>query len=125
MINNISFSILGSPDSSTLVIDSATVTTTAVLSPVATTGSATNITSSSAVLTGTVNPNGDAATVTFDYGNTSSYGKRQRPQILPLSLSGTGVTANIGPLASGSTYHFRVNAVNTTGTTHGERRHIL
>ena len=119
VVDNISFSVLGSPDSSTLVIDSATVTTTAVLSPVATTGSATNVTASSAVLTGTVNPNGDAATVTFDYGTSASYGQTTLPQVVPLSLTGTSVTASIGPLASGSTYHFRVNAVNTTGTTNG------
>ena len=42
--------------------------------PPATTGDAESVTTGSAVVTGTVNPGGEATTYQFEYGTTSSYG---------------------------------------------------
>jgi hypothetical protein len=119
LVNNIDFETIFGPDSSQLVIESATVTTTAVLTPVTATGTATSVTGSSATLNATVNPNGDNATVTFEYGLDSTYGTTTSPQIVPLGLSAAPVAAGISALVSGTTYHYRVDAVNSTGTSTG------
>src|SRR6202034_1036243 len=46
----------------------------AASSPTVATGSATNVTTGSAVLTGTVNPNGASTGYSFSYGTTSALG---------------------------------------------------
>jgi hypothetical protein len=44
--------------------------------PIAVTGSATNVTTTSATLNGTVDPNGRATTWYFEYGTSTSYGSK-------------------------------------------------
>ena len=81
--------------------------------------SATNITTTFATLNGTVNPNYLSTTVTFEYGTTANYG--QTVPAIPSPISGnnyTNVSANISSLTLGTTYHFRIKAVNAIGTTY-------
>jgi uncharacterized protein (TIGR02145 family) len=88
--------------------------------PAATTTAATNITSTGATLNGTVNSNEISTTVTFEYGTSTSYG--QSTTATPAQVTGntvTSVNAVISGLTAGVTYHFRVKAVNTLGTTYG------
>ena len=90
-------------------------------SAVATTNAATAITSTGATVNGTVNPNGQATTYAFQWGLTTSYGN-EAP--LPLASAGSGstdvsVSLPLGGLASGTVYHFRVIALNATGTAAG------
>jgi uncharacterized protein (TIGR02145 family) len=88
--------------------------------PTATTNPATNITSTSAILNGTVNANNSSATVTFEYGLTSGYGSTMSG--IPNTVTGnsnTSVSANISGLTTNTLYHFRVKAVNSYGTTYG------
>ncbi|HEX4085853.1 MAG TPA: hypothetical protein VHY22_13150 [Chthoniobacteraceae bacterium] len=120
-VTDVNFDIDGSPDSSSsLVITSATVTTTAVLSPVVTTGTATSVTGSSAVLNATVNPNGDDATVYFEYGTSSnSLGFSSSSTIVPLAITGTGVSIPLTGLSPGDTYYYAVYASNSTGPATG------
>lgn len=90
--------------------------------PTATTGSATSITATGATLNGTVNDNGASTTVTFDYGTTTGYGSNVSATTggtvsanagsTSTSVAVTGLTCNTG-------YHFRVNGVNSSGTTNG------
>ena len=97
-----------------------TTSVTPSLPPIVNTNPATNPTITTAVLNGSVNANGAAATVTFEYGETTSYGKTVAA--VPGSVSGntlTSVTATITGLNPGTTYHFRVKAVNSSGTTTG------
>lgn len=97
----------------------ATFTTLAIV-PTAATGSASAITSSSATLTGTVNANNASTVVTFDYGTTSNYGSSLTAALSP--VTGTAATTVIGLLPNllpNTTYHYRVKAVNTAGTTNG------
>ena len=94
--------------------------TTAGIPPAATTSAATNKTTSGATLTGTVNANNTSTTVTFEYGTTTSYG--QTVTASPSSVEGmtnTDVSASITGLTAGTSYHFRVKAVNSVGTTYG------
>jgi plastocyanin len=86
--------------------------------PVLTTSPAGFIASFSATLKGSLNPNGLSTTFHFQYGTTTSYGLTTAPQ------TQTGdtfqpVSANINSLAANTTYHFRIVASNTAGTTFG------
>ena len=93
----------------------------AIAAPTATTGSAGSITISGAGLSGTVNDNGANTTVSFEYGTTTGYGNSvtatQSP--VPAGTGPTTVTATIGSLSHGTTYHYRVDATNSAGTTNG------
>jgi len=66
-----------------------------------------------------VNPNGLTTTIRADYGLSASYGKTT-----PLTSAGSGSVAVVASislpgLSCGSTYHYRLVATNTTGTTTG------
>jgi hypothetical protein len=89
--------------------------------PAVITTAASAITSSSATLNGTVNP--DSANVTactFEYGTSVSYGKTASCSSLPGSgSSAVAVSAAISGLAASTTYDYRLVATNSTGTTDG------
>ncbi len=94
--------------------------TTAGDLPTATTQIPTNILTTSAVLIGNVNANSLSTTVTFEYGTTISYGQSIPATQSPLSgSSSASVSANVLGLSIGTTYHYRVKAVNTLGTVYG------
>ncbi|MFH0841473.1 MAG: FISUMP domain-containing protein [Bacteroidota bacterium] len=81
---------------------------------------ATDITINSALLNGVVNPNNLSTTVTFEYGTTTEYGQTITATTSPLTgNSETNISASISGLSPGTTYHFRVKAVNELGTTNG------
>jgi hypothetical protein len=71
--------------------------------PTVTTSAASGVADSGATLNGSVNPNGQQTRYAFQWGPTSGYGHE------------TTVTS----AASGSTYHFRIIAINATGTSVG------
>jgi hypothetical protein len=87
--------------------------------PSVVTGSATGITSTSAKLTGTVNPNGRATTYHFDYGRTTSYGGRTPDAAAGSANAAASVTAALAGLARKTLYHYRLVATNPSGTTVG------
>jgi alpha-tubulin suppressor-like RCC1 family protein len=81
---------------------------------------ATSLTSSSATLNGTVNANSNSTTVSFEYGLTASYGSTVTASQSPLTGNAdTTVSASITGLVAGTTYNYRVKAVNALGTTFG------
>lgn len=96
-------------------------TITAAVAPTVTTAAATAIASNGATLNATVNANYSSALVSFEYGATTAYGSTTTAS--PSSVSGgtaTPITAAITALAPGSTYHFRLKAVNAVaGTVYG------
>jgi len=89
--------------------------------PAATTNAATAIAAASATLNGTVSSNSATTTVVFDYGTDTSYGSTVTAAESPLASSATSaaVTAPISGLICGTTYHYRVRATNSQGTTNG------
>src|SRR5438093_1237338 len=89
--------------------------------PSATTNPATNFASYSAILNGTVNPHGLTTTVHFQYGTTTGYGSTTANQTFTGNTT-RSVAANIGGLSPSTTYHFRIAAANSTGTTYGSDR---
>jgi hypothetical protein len=86
--------------------------------PVVTTNPATNVTSSSATLNGSLDPHGLTTTVYFQYATTTSYGHTTPTQ----SQTGNtfrNISANISGLTTHTTYHFRIVATNSAGTRMG------
>jgi hypothetical protein len=85
------------------------------------TASAASVTTTSATLNGTVNPNGSATTYQFEYGTTTNYGS-----VAPASPAsvGSGTSAlpesvSLTGLAPSTTYDFRLVATNGSGVTDG------
>ena len=89
--------------------------------PIVTTNPAAFIASFSATLKGSLNPDGLSTTFHFQYGTTTSYGLTTAPQTQTGDTS-RPVSANINSLAAHTTYHFRIVASNTAGTTFGSDR---
>jgi hypothetical protein len=87
--------------------------------PNAVTRTATGVTAHSAALQGTVNPSDKPSTYSFDYGTSSAYGKVTTVTSLAKSKADVAVTAAVTDLQPSTTYHFRVVAVNSDGTTRG------
>lgn len=82
--------------------------------PIVTTNAATNVTQTSATISGTVNPNGNATTVWFEYGTNQNNLTQTSQQI----MNGTGqqqVTAQLSNLQPNTTYYFRLVAQNFCG----------
>jgi hypothetical protein len=99
--------------------------TTPSIAPELATGSATDISETSAVLTGTVNPDGNQTTWYFEYGVTSAYGSRSPEGSEAVAGNGRvsrGFSRTIAGLQPGTTYHFRIVAKNSIGVTEGADR---
>jgi hypothetical protein len=96
-------------------------TLSATGAPVVSTSPATNLTTSSATLNGSLDPHGLTTTVSFQWGMTTSYGHTIAMQ----SQTGNtyrNITANISGLTTHTTYHFRIVATNSGGTRYGSDR---
>jgi hypothetical protein len=92
--------------------------------PAVSTGGAKAVTATSAALTGTVNPGGQATTYYFQYGTSTAYGSTTPS---PAASAGTGtknvnVSAAAGSLTPSTTYHYRLVAANASGTNTGADR---
>ena len=95
-------------------------TASAQMPPTVTTGSATSVTSSSATLNGTVNPNGSSTTYYFQYGTSTSYGSSTTSTSAGSGTSDVSVDASISGRSSNTTYHYRLIATNSAGTSYGD-----
>jgi hypothetical protein len=85
-------------------------------------GGVSDVTYSSAILHGYVNPNGQPTNYIFQYGPTSTYGAQT-----PLAPAGNGtITIRVSQAVTGlqpdTTYHYRVVAVSPAGTKDGVGR---
>lgn len=101
--------------------------TTSMLAPTVVTNAASAITTSSATLNGSVNANNSGnSTVTFEWGLTTAYGNVANATPSPVTgNTATSVSANLTGLSTNTTYHFRVKAVNSTGTSYGSDMSFL
>jgi hypothetical protein len=87
--------------------------------PEVTTGSATGVGVTTATLTGSVNPKGLTTSWQFEYGTTTAYGSKTPSKSAGAGNGATVVSAAIAGLAPGTTYHFRLVASSSAGTTDG------
>ncbi len=87
--------------------------------PVVVTLGASAITPTTATLSGTVNPAGQATTYAFQYGPTAAYGQQTAAQSAGSGTGDVSASAALTGLTPGTTYHFRVTATNPSGTSPG------
>ncbi|MCW2976410.1 MAG: hypothetical protein JWM06_1691, partial [Actinomycetia bacterium] len=87
--------------------------------PTVTAKAASSVKDTSATLNASVNPNGQATTVTFEYGTSTSYGAKTPAASAGSGTSTKSISTSVTGLTGGATYHFRLVATNATGTTTG------
>jgi hypothetical protein len=95
------------------------VQATAASAPSATTGPALSVATSSANVTGSLNPNGQSTTYSFQFGTTTGYGFQTNPQSAGSGSEDQVVSRILTGLRPGTTYHYRLIATNASGTTVG------
>ena len=87
--------------------------------PVVITGTAHKVTASGATIDGTVNPEGLATAWHFEYGTTTSYGSTTPTEHLGAQPGPVTVSRRLSGLNPQVTYHFRLVATSSAGTTDG------
>ena len=102
-----------------LIALAAAASALAATAPSVTTGPVTAVGPTTATVSGTVNPNGTATTWYVEYGTSTSYGSKTSSTSAGAGTTSPSVTANLGGLTAGTTYHYRLVAVSTAGTSHG------
>ncbi len=90
--------------------------------PTVTTGASESITTSSAVVDGTVDPNGADTTYHVDYGTSSGYGLSTPESSAVTGTDPVAVKVTLSKLTSNTTYHYRVVGTNAAGVTRGADR---
>ncbi|MGO9611410.1 MAG: carboxypeptidase regulatory-like domain-containing protein [Dissulfurispiraceae bacterium] len=90
--------------------------------PIVATTNATNITSTTATLNGTVNPNNAATSYDFQYGTSTAYGNDTVAGSAGSGTSALNVNAAISNLTPSTTYHFTIGASNNSGGVDGVDR---
>jgi phospholipase C len=98
------------------------LTAASTAGPLPQTGAAGPIGTSTAIVSGTVNPEGNEVTsCRFEYGTTLAYGAAAPCSPSPGSgLSPVAVSAELTGLAAGATYHYRLVAASKQGSAEGE-----
>jgi phosphodiesterase/alkaline phosphatase D-like protein len=94
----------------------------AASSPTVATGSVTNVTTGSAVLTGTVNPNGASTGYSFRYGTSSALGAQTASKQAGAGTKPAAATELLGGLSPGTTYSYQLVALSSTGSAVGKIR---
>jgi hypothetical protein len=102
-----------------LLLSTVAVAATAASAPTAITGPVNALGATTATVTGTVNPNGQATSRYFEYGTSTSYGSKTASVGVGSGTANVDVSATLAGLAPRTTYHYRVVATNTTGTSRG------
>lgn len=87
--------------------------------PTVSTGQATSVANSSAVVNAVVNPQGRNTSYYFQYGTTTGYGTQTSPGGAGAGTGNVAVHASLTELAANTTYHYRVVGHNSAGTTTG------
>lgn len=92
--------------------------------PTVSTSAVTNLTSTTARLSGQINPNGSATTYSFRYGESTPFGRFDLNQKTPNAQAGQSTStgnfaANLSELKPGTTYYYQLIAENQYGTGSG------
>jgi hypothetical protein len=80
------------------------------------TGGASSVTSSTAVVSGAVNPAGASVNVFFEFGTTTAYGQATAAQKTAPNNSTTPFAASLAGLPASTTIHYRAVAVSDFGS---------
>jgi hypothetical protein len=91
-------------------------------SPSVSTGGASSVTKTSAVLNARINPQGQRTVYYFQYGLTNGYGAQTVTKSAGSGSTTVGVKTGVSNLTPGTVYHYRVVATNGGGTSIGADR---
>ncbi len=75
-----------------------------------------------ATLSGAINPRGVEVSYYFEYGPTETYGSRTVESTAGSGMASVQEMQNVSGLEEGTTYHFRMVATSSYGTTYGAGR---
>jgi len=100
----------------------ATLLAVAAAAPIVTTGSASDVERTTATLNGTVDPEGEATTYFFEYGTTDQYGLTTGAEAAGDGDQPVAVDSDLTGLTANTTYHYRLVAINGSGTARGSDR---
>jgi phosphodiesterase/alkaline phosphatase D-like protein len=89
------------------------------LLPAVATGPATSIGPTWATVSGTVNPNGQSTSWYFEYGTSTGYGVRTSLRGAGSGMSPLSVSLQLTGLKAATTYHYRLVASSSSGTSRG------
>lgn len=98
---------------------------TTTLPPTATTTPATGVTQTSALLNGTVNPNGLTATVYFQWGPTVGYGNTTPNLTIGSGYSLDYLSQGLPGLLPNTQYYYRIVATSSAGTVMGQAQSFV
>lgn len=107
---------------SVVVAVGVTAVAVAASSPAVATGTPAHVTDTSAVLRGTINPNGRATAYYFEWGLTTAYGVTSVEHSAGHGTSPVSVSATAAALIPGTIYHYRLIAANGSGSASGADR---
>ncbi len=79
---------------------------------------------SKATMNASVDPEGFATTYQFEYGTSTAYGSKEpaSPKSIGSGSEAVAVSENLANLLPNTTYHYRVVASNSEGTSYGENQ---
>jgi hypothetical protein len=86
------------------------------------TGGVSNLTPTSVVLGGSVNPKGQATNYVFQYGTTRAYGAQTSLASAGSGTASVKVSQAVAGLQANTTYHYRILATNAGGAAPGADR---
>lgn len=104
------------------VLAGTATTAAAASSPSVKTGPATNIKETSAVLNGTINPDGQSTKYWVEWGLTTAYGSKSSVHTLKSGTKAVSVHLTASGLSPDVQYHYRLFAQNASGTSSGADR---
>lgn len=108
--------LLGVTAASVLALTASAI---AASSPTVATGTHSHVTDTSAVLQGTINPNGSATTYYFQWGLDTAYGLQSTERSAGHGTTAVSVSTTASELIPGTEYHYRLVATNGAGTSVG------
>jgi parallel beta-helix repeat protein len=94
------------------------------VAPTASTSAPSSIAQTQATLRGSATAGSATATLGFDYGTSTAYGSTvgATPGSIAAGTGSTSISASLGGLACGTTYHYRARAASSAGTAVGSNQ---
>jgi biotin carboxyl carrier protein len=96
-----------------------------VTAPAVVTSSAESVTTTTATLEGSVDPDDAETTYFFQYGTTALYGLQTAPTTLDAGSTTVAVSAPVRGLKTATSYVFRLVASNSKGTSYGVPQYLI
>ncbi len=114
------YRIVATNQAGTTVGPEYTFTTAPATPPLVSTGPSSEVGQTIATITGTVNPNGIQTSYGFEIGTSTSYEGAKLFGNAGDSAGTETITVILAYLNPGTTYHYRILATNTDGTSYGQ-----